>query len=236
MSERAPYSRVYWSIHEDAKFDGIRDDPKLMGSWLLLLVAADMAYPSPAYVVPTVSRSALARLVDAGLIDLLGGHRYRVHGLAAEREYRKQLATTRGPDADRTVPGRSPDGDQEGTKAKAKQRRDEEEAYDGRDDLEAFLEVRRRAPSEKQRRILDEVLDRHDVTGPAWSAAIIRANPDDPIGAVIAADKQWKAERMAEAIQAERRPRVNRPPSRPAAVRDLLEGWAEANSPKEPAA
>jgi hypothetical protein len=78
-----------------------------------------------------------------------------------------------------------------------------EEREDNRDDLEAFLLVRRRAPSPKQRQILDEVLGRHDVTGPKWAADIILSNPDDPIGAVMAADKAWKAERTAGATKVE---------------------------------
>jgi hypothetical protein len=85
-----PYSRVYWSVMDDPKFDGIREDMRLFGSWSLLLVVADMAHPAPAFVPPMVPKSAVARLSEAGLIDLLGGQRYRIHGLASEREKRSQ--------------------------------------------------------------------------------------------------------------------------------------------------
>lgn len=76
----------------------------------------------------------------------------------------------------------------------------------GRADLEAFCLVTRRAPTPRQRKVLDSVLDIHDESGPQWAADLILAHPDDPIGAVIAADKAWRAERLAEAQGAERKP------------------------------
>ena len=90
--ERAPYSRVYWSVLDDAKFDAVRSDMRHFGSWCLMLVLADMSYPSPAFVPPTVPRRSLTALADSGLIDLLAGSRYRIHGLDAERTRRSDLA------------------------------------------------------------------------------------------------------------------------------------------------
>lgn len=87
-----PYCRLYWSVMDDAKFDGIREDPRLFGSWALLLVVADMAWPVPAYVPPTIRRGDLAKLVDCGLIDRIDAHRFRVHGLDRERGERRQSA------------------------------------------------------------------------------------------------------------------------------------------------
>lgn len=87
-----PYSRLYWSVMDDDKFDGIREDVRLFGSWSLLLVVADMAYPVPAYIPPTIPKSAVRRLVDCGLVDELPGHRFRVHGLEAERAKRTHSA------------------------------------------------------------------------------------------------------------------------------------------------
>lgn len=87
MSER-PYCRVYHEVMEDEKFDGIREDMRLFGSWTMLLLLADMAHPSPAYIPPTVTRASVARLVAVGLVDEMPGHRYRIHGLAVEREKR----------------------------------------------------------------------------------------------------------------------------------------------------
>ncbi len=241
MSERAAYSRVYWSVMEDVKFDGIREDVRLFGSWSLLLVVADMAHPVPAYLPRTVPKMAVDKLAGVGLIDLLPGHRYRVHGLDAERERRRTAATNRVPPGTRMVPRRDLNGAQDETKT----RRDKDEADarspeadDGRADLEAFLLVTRRAPTPKQRQLLDELLTRHDVNGPDWAASIILRHPDDPIGAVIAADKAWRDERIEEAKAADRpKPRPRRSSGMPESTRELLEHWAATNgiAAKEPA-
>lgn len=90
MSERAPYSRVYWSILDDPKFLGVRSKPIHLGSWLLLLVVADMAHPAPAFVPPTITKPSLRVLTDCGLIDLLPDGMFRVHGLDAERGKRSE--------------------------------------------------------------------------------------------------------------------------------------------------
>lgn len=89
MSEQ-PYSRVYWSVMDDDKFDGIRESPRHFGAWCLLLIVADMAFPAPAFPPPTVSRSSMKVLAEAGLVDLLSGGRFRIHGLEAERAKRSQ--------------------------------------------------------------------------------------------------------------------------------------------------
>lgn len=106
MSERQPYSRVYWSIQHDEKFDGIREDMRLIGSWLTLIVIADQAWPAPAYPPPIVPKSAIAALAAAELIDQLSGGRYRVRGLDAERG-RRAAAAKRDPNG--TQPGPEPD-------------------------------------------------------------------------------------------------------------------------------
>lgn len=120
MSERAPYSRVYWSVMDDSKFDGIREDPRHFGSWCLLLIVADMAWPAPAFPPPTVSKASMKVLVEAGIVDRLTGGRFRIHGLDAERGRRRdaarvgnksgpsatQTGTKREADGDRSVPGR----------------------------------------------------------------------------------------------------------------------------------
>lgn len=210
MSDRAAYSRVYWSVMDDPKFDGIREDPRRFGSWSILLIAADMAWPAPAYVPSTVPRSCYRALVTAGLVDELTGGRFRIHGLAAERGRRRDAATRSGtgrdPDGSQTGGNREPDGALD----EAETRQDEEKTSrgsareslpgdDGRADLEAYLLITRRAPSPRQRQVLDGVLQFHDLSGPQWSADIMLRHPDDPIGAVIAADKAWRAERIEEA-------------------------------------
>jgi hypothetical protein len=55
----------------------------------------------------------------------------------------------------------------------------------------------------KRLAVLDEVASHHDITGYEWAAAIIRANPTDAVGAVMAADQEWKAGRRREADDAD---------------------------------
>jgi hypothetical protein len=156
MSDRAPYSRVYWSTMEDAKFDGIREDPRLFGAWALLLIAADMSHPSPAYLIPTVPRASVTRLAEAGLIDLLDGYRYRVHGLDAERERRRTAATTRGPSGDRPVPVRDPLADQ------AKQSKAEtSRAQAPRDPADVYWSLTGRYPNTKTLGWIDDITEKY---------------------------------------------------------------------------
>lgn len=120
MSDRAPYSRVYWSVMDDDKFDGIREDVRHFGAWSLLLIVADMAWPAPAFVPAAVPKASYRLLVEAELIDSLSGGRFRVHGLDAERGRRSSNAsasatarwshTERIPDGMQTHTERSPNG------------------------------------------------------------------------------------------------------------------------------
>ena len=97
------------------------------------------------------------------------------------------------------------------------------ENFDGRADLEAFLVITRRAPTPRQRRLLDDVLDRRDLTGPAWAADVMYRHPDDPIGAVIEADKAWRDERIAEAQAAEKpKPQPRRSQGLPQTTREIM--------------
>jgi hypothetical protein len=220
MSDRAPYSRVYWEVQSDPKFDGIREDMRLMGSWLTLLLVADQAWPAPAYPPPIVPKAALRALVEAGLVDMLTGGRFRVRGLEAERTKRSDKASNAA--AVRWQSERIADGMPRRDETSIDEtRRDEHD--DGRADLEAFLLVTRRAPTPRQRKLLDSLLDRHDLTGPQWAADIILRNPNDPIGAVIEADKAWRAERIAEAQAAEKpKPQPRRSHGLPQTTRDIL--------------
>jgi hypothetical protein len=198
MSERQPYSRVYWSVMDDAKFDGIREDVRLFGSWSLLLVVADMAYPAPAFIPPTVPRSAFARLVASGLIDDLGGHRFRVHGMGKERDKRSESARIAA--AVRWQKnGNAESMPRRDETSKDETRRDE----DARADLEAFLAVRFRIPTPAQRTFMDAYCRTFDVTGPDRAARLIFAHPDDPIGAMKSDLEAWRSERRDAARAAE---------------------------------
>jgi hypothetical protein len=237
VKERAPYSRVYWSIQHDPKFDGIREDMRLIGSWVTLLVVADQTWPAPAYPPPIVSKSSMKALADAGLIDLMTGGRYRIHGLDSERAKRAEagraggLASGKARAVEPSLNGSSTVVEPEKHSREKQSTADARDEWDdGRTDLEAFLLVTRRAPTPKQRLLLDGLADRHDLTGPQWAADIIMRNPTDPIGALIEADKAWRAERIAEAQSAEKPvPKPRRKRGLPTSTKEILDYWARDN-------
>lgn len=108
MGERAPYSRVYWSIVDDPKFERVFDDDHHLATWLRLLIAADAIWPASPSMPVSARRASVKTLSDVGLVDLQANHRYRIHGLDAERGRRKDAATTRGPSGNQTVPEPNP--------------------------------------------------------------------------------------------------------------------------------
>jgi hypothetical protein len=114
MSERAAYSRVYWSIADDEKFADIYGNNDHLATWLRLLLIADQAFPASAHLPMNVRKGSREALVKSGLIDAVSGDRYRIHGLDAERGRRRDAATRlrtgRDPDGDQLGPKRDPDG------------------------------------------------------------------------------------------------------------------------------
>jgi hypothetical protein len=73
------------------------------------------------------------------------------------------------------------------------------------EDVAALMERGWRV-SEKQRETLYEIADRHDLTGRAWAAAIIRATPsgEDPFRAVLEADRTWQEQRESALTASEK--------------------------------
>ncbi len=116
MSERAPYSRVYWTIRADDRLCGIYPNDRHLATWVRLLLAADMAWPAPADLPTSASKASLAALVSAGVIEILPGGLFSFHGLAAERGRRRVAATRKRlgqdpgglDDDDNDAPGRVP--------------------------------------------------------------------------------------------------------------------------------
>jgi hypothetical protein len=92
---------------DDEKFDGIRENVRHFGSWTLLLIVADMAHPAPAFVPASVPKSSLTALATCGLVEILSGGRFRVQGLASERDKRSESA--RNAAAQRWHSGRNAD-------------------------------------------------------------------------------------------------------------------------------
>ena len=208
-----PHVRIYASVT-----DALGDDDRALAWYVRLLFQATAAHPATAYL-PRVPRKVLATLQSAGLIAV-SGNRFTMSGVAKERAEVADLAhsaggTVRAATAERDESGRfvaSPappapldhagpaDFHSFAREADVRLQTDD----DGRTDVEAFVQVRRRAPSPAQRRVLDDILASHDVTGPQWAADIILRNPHDPIGAVIAAQKAWRDERKGHAVAEEK--------------------------------
>lgn len=236
MSDRAKYSRVYWRVLDDDEFDGIRSNESRFGAWTLMLLAADMSWPTPAYIPPVVTRKSVEALAEAGLVELLSGGRFKLRGIDKERGMRSDTGRNASAVRWHSDPPREPDAN--GMPRQDEQRREETSRDEGaRADLDAFLLVKRRAPTPRQRQLLDGILERHDLTGPAWAADIMLRHPDDPIGAVLQADREWREERIKEAQAAEKpKPQPRRRPDQPEHVKELLAHWAATRNPEDDAA
>src|SRR3990167_5297718 len=90
--QRDPYVRVYYRIIDDPKFEGVYDDDACLATWLRLLLVADGTYPAPAPIPYGIRRKPLDLLVARGIVDLVSGSRFRIHGLTSEREGRSDRA------------------------------------------------------------------------------------------------------------------------------------------------
>lgn len=133
MSERSPYSRVYWTIRNDDRLATIYPNDAHLAAWLRLLIAADMAWPAPADIPASIRRPSLRALCDAGIIELLPSGLFHFHGLDTERGRRREAAqasagyrtgTERAAAGRRPVPIRAPDGEL-AEKRREETRRDE---------------------------------------------------------------------------------------------------------------
>lgn len=83
-----PYVRVYYSIINDVKFEGVYGDDSCLAAWLRLLLVADALYPASAPIPQGTRKRTLAALVDCNLVELVGFGQFRIVGLAAERARR----------------------------------------------------------------------------------------------------------------------------------------------------
>lgn len=87
------YVRVYLEVVDDAKFANLSLEG--FGGWVRLLMIADAAWPASAFIPGpgVVPDHVVEDLANREVIDLLPGHRFRVHGLDAERQGRKASAS-----------------------------------------------------------------------------------------------------------------------------------------------
>jgi hypothetical protein len=244
VSDRRPYSRVYWEVRNDPRLADIYCDDHHWAAWNRLLMAADMAWPAPADLPSNARRASIRALEEAGVIELLPGGMYRFHGLDKERDDRSTKAREsvmhryydRSTDVVRTKYARGLTT----STSRDETRRDETSSTrvgpkdldwdDGRRDLEAFLLVRHRAPTPAQRDFLDAYQRVFDATGPERAEKLILSHPDDPIGALKADLAAFRKERAEAAAPDEQRENTR---SRRAMENTLAtnhrNGWHEAD-------
>lgn len=193
-----PYSRVYWRIAEDPRFASIYPDERHLGTWLRLLMLADAMYPTAAPVPATARAVSVAALVDCGLIQLIPGGLYRVHGLAAERERRSRTGTPEVPDRNPTgspaVPDRTPTGtppEPNGNLARAgvaELSRDEQSQAETRtarapDPADVYWTLTGRYPTDKVLGWVDELSSQYGVE--AVTRALATAHTNDRSAATL---------------------------------------------------
>jgi hypothetical protein len=83
-----PYVRVYYRVIDDERFVGIYSDDQHLATWLRLLLLADAVWPASCPIPRSVRKASLQALVRAGLVDVLPGDHFRIHGLTPERQKR----------------------------------------------------------------------------------------------------------------------------------------------------
>lgn len=173
------YARVRFSIMDDPKFDGIREDPALLGAWTLCLVVAEMAWPSPAFQPPWVSSGAFATLVEHGLVDPTPNGCYRIHGLDAERSKRTEQARTASnarwnapSNADRNAASNAPAFGPR-MPSKAKQSIEEQSSADARgpDPADAYWTLTGKYPTDKTLAWIDDLARQYGASAVSWQMA-----------------------------------------------------------------
>lgn len=92
MPDDRKYSRVYHDAPSDQRFENVWTSDPCLALWLRLLVVADGTWPAPAPVPRSAKPKPLAQLVAAGLVELVPGDLYRIHGMNAERSRRSKQA------------------------------------------------------------------------------------------------------------------------------------------------
>lgn len=90
MPDDRKYSRVYHDAIEDPRFGGVWPSDANLALWLRLVVVADGMWPAPAPIPRSAKPRPLATLVESGLVELVAGDNYRIHGMNAERTRRSK--------------------------------------------------------------------------------------------------------------------------------------------------
>lgn len=169
------YARVRFSIMDDPKFDGIRENTGMLGAWTLCLVVAEMAWPSPAFRPPWVSDRQFAALVDHGLVDPTPNGCYRIHGLDAERSRRTEQARTasnarwNAP----SIPASNAPAVGPRMPSKAKQSKSIEEQHSTRatDPADAYWTLTGKYPTDKTLAWIDDLAGQYGADQVSWQMA-----------------------------------------------------------------
>lgn len=138
------YVRVYYSVNDDPKFDTVRSDAAVFGTWVRLLMVADAVWPASADLPRWVRRGHLTTLITAQIVDVLSDDRFRIRGLDAEREKRASAARVGGLASGRSrTPGTTVDRPLNGRSTntqpiKDEHRQDEQRQAETRDDFDAL--------------------------------------------------------------------------------------------------
>jgi hypothetical protein len=106
MNDERKYVRLYYSIIDDPKFEAVYGDDAAWAAYTRLLMLADSMWPASPPVPKSCKPGAFRKLVAEGIVDVLPGHKFRIHGLDAERARRKESAV-RSATARRTPSERS---------------------------------------------------------------------------------------------------------------------------------
>lgn len=87
-----PYSRLYWRVKADERFEHVYSCDVCWAAYTRLLMDAEASYPSPASIPRHLKAHARTQLLDAGIIELRPHECFVVHGLQKERERRGEQA------------------------------------------------------------------------------------------------------------------------------------------------
>lgn len=216
------YIRVYSSVIDDPKFADVYPNEAAMGTWLKLLLTADAVWPASCDLPRWVRPGPLRLLVDAKIVDLLPAHRFRIHGLDAERTRRAASAAVGGRasgrsrgaeqslnDRSTTVPRSFPEqrNEIEPSQAKPSQAKTENEPISPRadttDPADAYWQLTGKYPSDKALFWIDEMAARFG--SEATVRAIATAHIQDRNGKDLLSRAQDRL--RAEARELDRRER-----------------------------
>jgi len=173
--DSGPYSRFYWRFRDE--FSDIYADKETFGWWITLLANAEGAHPSAPELPRRLKPRCLKQLIDADLVTLLPGDRYRMRGTAAEMDRRSNQGRA-GADARWKRTQSDSNANALRSQSLDEQRRDET-SREGADALDVWYRLTGSWPSPKVLPWLNELIDAHGDAAVADAIAVEwQANSD----------------------------------------------------------